>query len=221
MSLSSAPKKSRGPYRSLRPTPRQTLYNRKRRRTMVTAQDTVPQCNEASAARDDEPLLETDTQPESGVMTEIAADECAVVDQPSLPVSVDICSSQPPLFPGSLLTSGTSHLLIESFANRHHLSSQGKEDLLRLLHLHLPSDNLLPQSLYAFRKVSNPLNDITPEPTEHFYCPRCYSPLQTSESTFCPNQYCGSSLLPQSIPSFTTLSVSLQLQVLVKRKFLY
>ena len=43
---SDSSKTSRGPYRSLRPTPRQTLYNRKRRRTTATTQDTVPQCSE-------------------------------------------------------------------------------------------------------------------------------------------------------------------------------
>lgn len=204
MSSTSEPKRTRGPYRSVGRTPRQTLFNRKRRRTAsVTTLPTVPHCKEASAAGGNEDFLETDTQldQESGVTSELAD-----------------ASSPSKLFPGSLLTSSTSHLLISSYANRHHLSSQGKEDLLRLLHLHLPSDNLLPPSLYAFRKISVSSNDITPEPTEHFYCPRCYTPLQTSESTICPNQCCRNSLLPECTPSFTTLSLSLQLQTLLKRK---
>ena len=136
MNSSSTPKRSRGPYRSLgRRTPRQTLHNRKRRRnTNGTTQSTVPLLE--ATVDDEEMFLETDSQQdEDGVLDELAADGC---DALSLPVSADRSFSSPllQLFPDSLLTPSTSHLLISIFANRHQLSCQAKEDLLRLLQLH-------------------------------------------------------------------------------------
>ena len=126
---------------------------------------------------------------------------------------------EPKLFAGSVLSLTMSHLLISSYMCRHHLSTQAQEDLLQLLQLHIPVDNLLPTSLYAFRKMSTSrLSDtVSLEPVYHSYCQRCYTVVSDCATT-CPNPCCMASLCVQSTPSFITVSIAEQLKALLERE---
>lgn len=88
------------------------------------------------------------------------------------------------LYPGSLLTQTSSSLLIKQYSVRHNLTQEALADLLRLLHLHCPSPNLLPASLYSFQKqfcsLQYPL-------TLHYYCSACLQDLPDCDVLKCPN----------------------------------
>lgn len=219
----------RGPYRSHTRTPRQTLHNRKRRKlnktvqsptygggseagTLETHSDKENTCKNATdLCLADEPI--SDDTPNSSISEAEEADDTQSLAQ------TESDPTSPRLFPGSLLSSSTSHLLIRSYMCRHHLSNQGQEDL-QLLQLNLPRDSArLPTSLYMFRKSSGSADSISIASTAHFYCPRCYTALSDSASTICPNLLCGTSLSAQSTPNFITVSVTEQLKVLLERKF--
>lgn len=215
------PQKSRGPYRSNRRTPRQTLHNRKKLKLSANRQSLETEPWPAAAGTACE-LLRADTSEYQ--TSQVADDDNSFADFSSssvneapddVPGSVpeSQCPKQPLLFPGSLLRSDVSHLLISSFFCRHHLSNQAQEDLLLLLKLHLPSDSQVPSSLYSFRKISE---GSSLEPTTHSYCPRCYTPLSSGELTVCPNQCCCYSLSTEATPSFVCLSIGEQLKTLLK-----
>ena len=216
----STSKSSRGPYRCREQIPRQTVHNRKRRKLMETAQqhlettDLENGCQNISNSSGDTGLPTFDENiDDASSLHEYEAedDNASSFSQNESPLSI------PKLFPGSMLSSTTSHLLISSYMCRHHLSNQAQEDLLQLLQLHIPSNNLLPSSMYAFRKMSVSSNNIDLEPIAHFYCQRCYTILSEDAMT-CPNQCCATSMCPQSTPSFITLSIADQLKILLERK---
>ena len=126
---------------------------------------------------------------------------------------------EPKLFPGSVLSLSMSHLLISSYMYRHHLSTQAQEDLLQLLQLHIPVDNLLPTSLYSFRKMFSSSGTVSLEPVYHPYCQRSYTVVPDGTTT-CPNPCCVASMGVQLPPSFITLSIAEQLKILLERELL-
>ncbi len=71
-----------------------------------------------------------------------------------------------PLYIGSEITI----LLIFSFSLRHSLTSSTVEDLLKLLNVFLPSNNILPQSLHLFRKL---FHDPSESLNVHLFCNIC------------------------------------------------
>ena len=105
---------------------------------------------------------------------------------------------------------------MSSYVCHHQLTSKAQEDLLWLLQLHVPRENLLPSSLYAFCKMSGLSDTTSLEPIVHTYCQTCYTVLSDYTVT-CPNQCCSTSC-PQSTQTFITLSVGEQLKVLLECK---
>lgn len=75
-----------------------------------------------------------------------------------------------PLYTGSEITIAQCILLILSFSLRHTLTASAVEDLLKLLNVFLPSGNILPQSLYLFRKL---FHDPSESLNVHIFCHNC------------------------------------------------
>lgn len=73
-----------------------------------------------------------------------------------------------PIYPGALLTKEESNLLIMSFMIRHNLSDAALEDLLELIHCHIPKT--LNVSKYKFLKKFPNTADIK----TFYYCPNCF-----------------------------------------------
>ena len=58
----------------------------------------------------------------------------------------DVDKGEMPIYPGSLLTVGSSILLQIEFALNNGLTGKGLSELLRMIILHLPTDCILPQT---------------------------------------------------------------------------
>ena len=67
-----------------------------------------------------------------------------------------------------------------------------------------------------FKKNTSSYSDEISEPMEHYFCPQCYHPL-VCLSTTCPNKDCQASLSQRAVPSFFTVSLSTQIQLMLKR----
>ncbi|XP_058851640.1 uncharacterized protein LOC131699232 [Acipenser ruthenus] len=92
------------------------------------------------------------------------------------------------LFSGSELTVAQSAVLILSYALRYSLPASALEDLLRLISLHLPNNNLIPQSLFMFKKMfKNPSDALN----IHFYCKTCkaYVPSESAQCCECNEEW--------------------------------
>ena len=114
------------------------------------------------------------------------------------------------LYEGSLLTQTTSSLLIRSFASRYNLTVRAKRDLLQLLQLHLPKDNLLPISIHHLNKSETAAPFATEQ--HHYYCSKCYTPVDTSVTKTCSS--CSIAI----DTSFVTISIGNQIKALVESK---
>ena len=242
----STPRSSRGPYRRSGRTPRQTTHNRKRRKLIETSadgasmdkfqqpRDIATDLDGAAGGNFQHPLETADnentyqnffnTSDDVGLCTpndSLGMFACETENDGETHSSLQPESlpsiHEPKLFPGSGLSLTMSHLLISSYMCRHHLSTQAQEDLLQLLQLHIPADNLLPTSLYAFRKLSSSSATVNLEPVYHSYCQRCCT-LVSDCTTTCPNPCCAAAMCAQSTPSFITVSISEQLKILVERE---
>ena len=240
--IQSPAKTVRGPYRSrLRPTPRQTSHNKKRRAEAATPDHLPPQESQVSCVL---PITSDTSVTELTDATELA-DATELTDVTgSMTMSIEsseghatsddqaansptgiggssenddgvlsMAGSKPKLYHGSILTVDTSCLLVDSFVNRHHLSTQCKEDLLQLMHLHLPSDNQLPPTLHKFKGNAMCMTADSDIISEHFYCHKCFTPYQSEEKNLCPNVECGFAFESHS---FVTLPLSTQIQLLMK-----
>lgn len=161
-SSSVTPKSCRGPYRRKKRTPRQTRHNRIHRLNFKTQSEPpeVEKENEGQTLTTDDLSLNfpesTDMNHEPG-STDMNH-EPGSTDMNHEPGSTDTnhepgsTDDQSKIFQGSLLTSGTSNLVISSFISRHHLSRQAQEDLLKLMHLHVPENSSLSSSLHRFKQ---------------------------------------------------------------------
>ena len=121
------------------------------------------------------------------------------------------------LYPGSSISLTDSQLLFRSFASRHHLSNQAKQDLLDLLHCHIPDVSVeLPGSLFRFKNKFSASANFENIITEQLYCSKCFIPIPTVKQHLpCPNTLCGAPSSEFSI--FLTLSIDKQLENLLKR----
>lgn len=207
---------SRQPYRSQVRTPRQTLHNQKRRKVSFTS---------PVASADSGLEKENTSFPDcsSNLECDFSRDACCQDQADLQEPQASTCPIVPPtLFDGSTLSTSTSHLLISSYINRHHLTGQAQTDLLQLLRLHLPQENTLASSLYTFRKQSvSSISDADDlKPTYHFYCARCCMLLSSTEfaSGVCSNGSCNAAVSEESSPNFITVSVAQQLQLLFLSK---
>ena len=90
---------------------------------------------------------------------------------------------QRPLYPNATVTVSQAMLLIMLFSMKHKLTGVCIADLLQLLKVILPQQNLLVGSLYLFKKfflnLKFPLNF-------HYYCEKCQQKLN-SKTDQCPN----------------------------------
>lgn len=124
------------------------------------------------------------------------------------------------LYEGSPITAMSSLLTLNSFINCHHLTGRAREDLLHLLHLHLPKPNKLPNSLYQLQKQPKCFDGVKTdlEPKYHYYCKDCYMPFPNNLTTECPNSRCSTVVPLGSCPFFITVSIADQVKILLSSK---
>lgn len=161
------PRYSRGPYRTHKKTPRQTEHNRKRRKMSAQISECI---SEAEPITSRSPLPVDSLRlvsPVHGVDCVTASQDSPTALKSDLQAdnstqrytstfSASDTSIDPALFPGSLLTLSTSHLLMSSYICRHSLSNQAQEDLLHLLQLHVrPTTNTCLPLCMPFEKSQN------------------------------------------------------------------
>ena len=218
------PLNSRGLYRSLRRIPRQTIYNRKKRK-VCSGTTKENDANELCLNSVDPSNLRFEDTPTRDVSPPNLVEDTPTPDV-SLPNLVEencneiVCQiPQRVLFPGSALSVNTSNIILRSFMCRHHLTHQAKADLLQVLRIHLPDTSQLPSSLYTFQKTcSMGSTDSDPVVTEHHYCSNCDSLLSDPISSMCSD--CGTSHSLGTTPRFLTVSIANQLQLLLKRRLI-
>jgi len=216
--------KKRGSYRKKYRIPRQTIYNKTRKRTLFTA---VQINNTADDASIDPPLsaIETELENEAiidaGTENEIIGDISAETDtsitsftsnDSSMDNSEDRLLQQETtsmLYKDSYLSVQSSEIMIKSFVCRHHLSGQAQEDLLQLLQFHLPEGNKLSSSLYLFDKNSQS-QSITVDSQIHYCCSKCYLILESDEQKCCDTA--------EKPLCFYSLSIADQLRKIISSK---
>lgn len=228
---------SRGSYRSLkRKIPRQTRFNKRKRLCDKENQSPSLDTELYKDKEDKTPNLTTPNRPlspnySSPLHEEVACSSIKEVEDDLLASKFDQFTSsdkqnemelskgpQRILFPGSKLTVDTSNAVLHTFMCRHHLTNQAKADLLRIMQIYLPGA-LIPSSVYTFEKSTNSSsNNLSPEVTEHHYCPSCKTILNNPLNLECPQEQCKKSLSYEKAPSFITVSIAGQLQCLFKRK---
>lgn len=118
------------------------------------------------------------------------------------------------LYSGSLLTPTTSTLLIRSFSSRYNLTVRAKRDLLQLLHLHLPRENVLPSSLHRLNKSEASEISLELSCKHHYYCSKCYTPFDAVRDSSSTCSSCCASIEN----SFVTISIEEQIKALVESK---
>jgi hypothetical protein len=205
-------------YRIKKRVPRQTRFNRSRRLYIRGHSEQTDSGEVLPGAEDSAGEVLAGAEDSAGEVLPGANSTGDSTGDPiahDSPVSED---SQPRLYPGSLLTPSTSNLTISSYISRHHLSKQAQEDLLHLLHLHVPVTDLFPSSLHTFRKNSGRSDVGTIQQFYHYFCPRCHTNLANNQYEVCPNTSCSTALCQDLVPSFFTLSITDQLKNLFERK---
>lgn len=227
--------KSRGPYRQVRRTPRQTVFNRVKRTTTSTSHEPPSQERHGYHSEDDEesaprPPVQAAQQArqdhddaneivshETNVFAEAGSDPGSLQCNDEHPTTDCSAVSGALLYSGSSITATDSQLVLRSFMSRYHLTKQAKEDL-DVVRVHIPQlDNTLPRSLYCFRNKFSESHSTDAMIKENFYCQSCYSPIE-NEGVLCPNLHCCfHTSYPSEYPSFITLSIAEQLNMLLKR----
>ncbi|XP_070201071.1 uncharacterized protein [Littorina saxatilis] len=102
-------------------------------------------------------------------------------------------------------------LLVMSFLMKYSITGECLKDLLNLISLHCPPDNLLPRSISSFKKwfedIKNPLK-------VHKYCAFCHMLLGEEDfvSGLCPNEVCNKFVSHESgISHFIELPIADQI----------
>lgn len=113
-----------------------------------------------------------------------------------------------PIYQGSRLTVSISMLLIVTFATRHNLSGVALCDLLNLIKVHCPSDNICRATLTMyqdfFRHLKTPL-------IYNYFCEKCFLSIEKdAKCEKCPN--CSST----SIRYFITIPLKDQMETILK-----
>ena len=217
----STPRSRRGPYRHQTRTPCQMMYNRKLQKLMESLKGNP----EKSVNTADKENIFQNASNTSGDINSPTLDDTSDMfafedkeedDGNTSSLQSESLQHVQKLFTGSVLSSTMGHSLISSYMCRHHLRTQAQEDLLKLMQLHIPRENLLPRSMYAFRKRSGTSDTISLEPVYHSYCQRCCT-IVWDGTTRCPNPCCAASMCIQSTPTFITVSIAEQLKTLLER----
>ena len=95
----------------------------------------------------------------------------------------------PKSFEGSEVTKASFKLSIKAFVSHHHLSRQAPEDLLDIIHLHMPpsSSSFIPSSLFILQKYSR-VKPIFAKSALHYLCDLCWQTCQTIGTVCVLNQ---------------------------------
>ena len=218
-------KPRRGAYRTETVIPRQTAHSKKKK---IDSEIRLNSVDDLQARITPAEQSNTEDNFENNVSAEVSEqldEEISLAVTPScscveLPDDVTEQATREGVVPsllyeGASISTDTSHLLVNSYMCRHHLTGKAREDLLQLLHLFLPNKNNLPSSLYTLNKQADHTMDITPD--FHYFCTHCHSILPDNKASMCPNQSCNMTL-DNSKNFFITLSVAKQLKVLLKSK---
>ena len=197
--------KKRGSYRKKYRIPRQTIYNKIRKRTLYSAIQISNTVGDASidlpfsavetefeneitinAGTENEVIgdisTETDSQTDSNISL-ITLNDSSMGNSEDLTLQQET-TSKSMLYKDSYLSLQSSEIMIKSYVCRHHLSGQAQEHLLQLLQFHLPEGNKLSSSLYLFDKNSQS-QSMTVESQIHYCCSKCYSILESDEVKCC------------------------------------
>ena len=94
-----------------------------------------------------------------------------------------------PIYNGSVLTLRSAMLLVQLFAMRFSLPSEGISHLLSLLLIMLPQGHIFPKTLNEFRKSFLSLKN---QLVFHYFCSSCLTCFQDKSVKQCPN-----SILPE------------------------
>ena len=138
----------RGPNRHKKRTPQQTRHYRNRCKSCRLTFTSRSNSFQEDTCLTEENVCCTDSQSSE-------SDKEMSLDTEGAPSSLVDKRNQPKLFPGLLLTIGTSSLVTSSYISRHHLSWQVQEDLLHLLQLYVPKNTSLPTCLYTFEYIAH------------------------------------------------------------------
>ena len=116
-----------------------------------------------------------------------------------------------PLFEGSQVSAMEAHIMVFQYALRHHLTGKALSELLLLLQVLLPTENLLPKSLYRLKKY---FLDAFPNicVIEHYYCEVCHTLRESATSLECSNELCAS----HKFDRFIAVPLGPQLQEMMK-----
>lgn len=125
-----------------------------------------------------------------------------------------------PLYDGASVSLGSTMLLITLFMQKYKLPSHGITQLLQLLNILLPSDNILCRSFSRMRKY---LFGFKNGFKSHYYCVNCLQYLGCeNDSVVCPNSACGKDLtMTNSTEHFIEMPVKCQLQNFFKAEGFY
>lgn len=91
-----------------------------------------------------------------------------------------------PIFPGASVSLGSFMLLLAIFCTKHNITGDGIQQLLNIISLVLPVQNILCKTLHNykqfFKKLRNPL-------VYHYYCHHCLGTVEHNQAV-CPNEFC-------------------------------
>ena len=114
-----------------------------------------------------------------------------------------------PLYSGCDTTLGATLTLITLFAQKHHLSAEGITELLQLLQVLLPPDNILYKTYSQFR---NYFSRFKYDYICHTYCKKCCSLVEDHGARVCSNAMCAADLTKQdSTEYFIEMPIEAQL----------
>lgn len=140
---------------------------------------------------------------------------CSDYDLPSDNSGSDDCqdfSEEMPLHGGSTLTSSNFEALLLAFFKKHSISEAGKEDMLKLLELALPTSSNVATSSYMFNKRHKEC--MLPFELKEL-CPKCHSKV---ENEHCSNSECDQEGLKVDPLRFYVIPIKPQVQRLIKGK---
>ena len=168
-----------GPYRSKKCTPRQTKYMYNRSRKHKERQDYMVDNQELDVHNQQISNSWGPTHAQDGPLSLEQQRAIQTLAPPMI---------APKLFERSEVTKVSSELSIKAFLSCHHLS---QEDLLDLIHLHMPpsSSSSIPSSVFTLQKYSS-INPISAKSALHYLCPLCWSNLPNDRNYLCPNPSC-------------------------------
>ena len=115
------------------------------------------------------------------------------------------------VFPGSRLNLGSFMVLMMTFILKYSLTGEGLSDILNIIDLLCPSENLLLKSITSFKRwfqhIKHPLK-------VHKYCSFCHLGIneQNIVAKVCPNELCKHVLNDSSVSHFIEIPIAEQIK---------